>query len=118
MDVAWTAFCSLGEEKEKAEKLAIEAVEKIEEVIKGKKFFGGESIGYLDIALGWIAHWLPIWEEVASLHIVDPIKFPATTAWVKNFLNHGVIKDNLPERERMLVYFHKRRKTLSSIPHP
>ena len=118
MDVARTALYSQGEAKEKAEKLAIEAVEKIEEVIKGKKFFGGESIGYLDIALGWIAQWLPIWEEVASVHIVDPIKFPATTAWVKNFLNHRVIKDNLPERERMLVYYHQRRKTLSSIPHP
>ncbi len=42
--MARTALYSQGEAKEKAEKLAIEAVEKIEEVIKGKKFFGGESV--------------------------------------------------------------------------
>ncbi|XP_050282509.1 glutathione transferase GST 23-like [Quercus robur] len=112
---AWTAMCSLGEKKENSRKLAIEAVEKIEEVIKGKKFFGGESIGYLDIALGWIAHWLPIWEEVGSMQIVDPAKFPAIIAWMKNFLNHGLIKHNLPPKDRMLVYFHERSKTLSAV---
>ena len=67
---AWTAICSIGEKKENSRKLAIEAVEKIEEVIKGKKFFGGESIGYLDIALGWIAHWLPIWASKCYRNIV------------------------------------------------
>ena len=76
---------------------------------------GGESIGYLDIALGWIAHWLPIWEEVGSMQIVDPAKFPAIIAWMKNFLNHGLIKHNLPPKDRMLVYFHERSKTLSAV---
>jgi glutathione S-transferase len=115
-EAAWNALCSVGEEKEKALKLAIEAMEKIEEEIKGKEFFGGESIGYLDIALGWISYCLPIWEEVGSMQILDPLKFPATASWMNKFLNHPIIKDNLPPRQKMILYFHERSKILSSIP--
>lgn len=107
-------MCSSGDDKEEALKVAREAMEKIEEEIKGKKFFGGDNIGYLDLALGWISYWLPVFEEVGSMQIMDPLKFPATTAWITNFLSHPVIKENLPPRDNMLVYFHGRRKALSS----
>ncbi|GAU18808.1 hypothetical protein TSUD_80970 [Trifolium subterraneum] len=102
---------------EKALKLAREALEKIEEEIKGKKFFGGDNIGYLDLALGWISYWLPVWEEVGSMQIIDPLKCSAITAWMTNFLSHPVIKDSLPPRDKMLVYFHTRRETLSEAFH-
>ncbi|CAJ2677345.1 unnamed protein product [Trifolium pratense] len=117
LDVAWVAMCSSGEEQEKALKLAREALENIEEEIKGKKFFGGDNIGYLDLALGWISYWLPIWEEVGSMQIIDPLKCSAITAWMTNFLSHPVIKDSLPPRDKMLVYFHTRRETLSEAFH-
>ncbi|KAH1250844.1 hypothetical protein AAZX31_05G150500 [Glycine max] len=114
LDAAWIGMYSSGDEQQNAVKVAREAIEKIEEEIKGKKYFGGENIGYLDIALGWISYWLPIWEEVGSIQIIDPLKFPAITAWITNFLSHPVIKDNLPPRDKMLVYFHSRRTALSS----
>ncbi|KAI4345789.1 hypothetical protein L6164_012883 [Bauhinia variegata] len=117
LDAAWIAMCSSGEDKEKGVNIAREAAEKLEEEIKGKKFFGGESIGFLDIALGWISYWLPVWEEVGDMKILDPSKFPAITAWMSNFLNHPVIKDCLPPRDKMLVYFHSRREALSSSFH-
>ncbi|KAF9677727.1 hypothetical protein SADUNF_Sadunf08G0137500 [Salix dunnii] len=113
---AWKSMCSLGEEKEKAAKLTVDAVEKIEEELKGKRFFGGESIGYLDIAVGWMSYWLPIWEEVGSMKILDPLQFPALTSWMKNFLEHPVIKENLPPRDKMIIYFQKRSQELSSRP--
>ncbi|KAL9401360.1 hypothetical protein Peur_005209 [Populus x canadensis] len=110
-------MCSRGEEKEKAAKLTVDAIEKIEGELKGKQFFGGESIGYLDIALGWMSYWLPVCEEVGSMKIVDPLQFPALTSWIKNFLEHPVIKENLPPRERMIIYFLNRTKELASTPH-
>ncbi|KAF7146671.1 hypothetical protein RHSIM_Rhsim04G0181300 [Rhododendron simsii] len=87
-------------------KQAVESLEKIEqELIRGKsKFFGGESIGYLDIALGWISYWLPNWEEIGSMTILDPTRFPATAGWTENFRNHPVVKDKLPPRDKMSVY--------------
>ncbi|CAK7327260.1 unnamed protein product [Dovyalis caffra] len=114
---AWNALCSLGEEKEKAIKLTVEAIEKIEEELKGKQFFGGESIGYLDIAIGWMSYWLPVWEEVGSMKIVDPLQFPATNSWMNKFLKHPMIKENLPPRDEMIIYFQNRSKELASKPH-
>lgn len=110
-------MCTSGEEQEKALNIAREAIEKIEEEIKGKKFFGGDNIGYLDLALGWISYWLPVFEEVGSMRIIDPLKISAITAWMANFLSHPVIKDSLPPRDKMLVYFHSRRNALSSTFH-
>ncbi|WJX47303.1 glutathione transferase [Trifolium repens] len=112
MEAAWVATCSRGEEQEKALKLARDAIEKIEDEIKGKKFFGGDNIGYLDLALGWISYWLPIWEEVGSMQVLDPLRCPAISSWKNNFLSNPVIKDSLPPRDEMNVYFHSRRKTL------
>ncbi|KAG5240677.1 glutathione S-transferase [Salix suchowensis] len=102
MSAPWTAMCSVGEEKEKAAKLTVDALEKIEGELKGKRFFGGESIGYSDIALGWMSYWLPIWEEVGSVKI--------------EFLEHPVIKENLPPRDKMIIYFQNQRQELTSRP--
>ncbi|KAI9094764.1 hypothetical protein K1719_026570 [Acacia pycnantha] len=73
---AFRAMCSHGEDKENAAKVVREEIEKIEELIKGQKFFGGENIGYLDIVFGWMSYWLPIWEEVGNMKILDSFKCP------------------------------------------
>lgn len=100
---------SKGEEKQKAMKEAVESLEKIEEVLRGKNFMGGNSIGYLDLAIGWISYWLPVWEEAdGSMRILDSQKFPAIAEWSAKFLKHPVVKENLPPRDRTLAYCHKR----------
>ncbi|KAK0608260.1 hypothetical protein LWI29_028022 [Acer saccharum] len=78
LNAAWTSMWSKGEQKERAEKETLEALEKIEEQLNGKTYFGGDDkIGYLDIAVGWISYWLPIWGEVGSYEILDPKNFQA-----------------------------------------
>ena len=97
---------SQGNEKKLYLQSAIEDLEKLEGELKGKdKFFGGENIGYLDLILGWISYLLPVWEEIGSMTILDPVQFPCTTAWKQNFLNHPVIKEDLPPRDKMDAYF-------------
>ncbi|KAK4744578.1 hypothetical protein SAY87_010890 [Trapa incisa] len=110
---AWTAMCSEGEEKEGALKRAIEAASKIEEqLIKGRRFFGGDDIGYLDVAMGWVACWLPVWEEVGAMSIVDPARHPRITSWAGDFLSHPLIRTNLPPKDEMVDYFHGKRKRI------
>ncbi|XVF56704.1 hypothetical protein PTKIN_Ptkin06aG0141800 [Pterospermum kingtungense] len=58
------AFLTTGEDQAKATESAVEALQKLEEEIRGKKLFGGEEIGFLDIAAGWMAHWLPVIGEI------------------------------------------------------
>ncbi|KAE8676120.1 cell division protein FtsY-like protein [Hibiscus syriacus] len=53
---------------------------------------------------------------IGCMKIMDPVKFPATTAWMKRVLQHP-IKDAWPPREKMIVYFHQRREALGSSSH-
>ncbi|KAK6137202.1 hypothetical protein DH2020_029056 [Rehmannia glutinosa] len=100
----------------KAVKLAIEDLEKIEEKLKGKSFFGGDTIGYLIIVIGFVSYILPIWEDVASVNILDPLKFPAITAWTDNFINHPVIKgDYLPSKADIFSYYQWCREELIPV---
>ncbi|KAJ8765178.1 hypothetical protein K2173_011438 [Erythroxylum novogranatense] len=107
-----------GKEKERGLKQDIEILEKLEEQLQGKSnlFFGGESIGYLDIVLAWISYMLPVWEEVGSVKILDTCKFPALTSWTGRLLELPLIRDNLPPQDRMLEYFHNRRQEILSNP--
>ncbi|CAJ2677347.1 unnamed protein product [Trifolium pratense] len=105
---AWIALIKKGDGWEKVLKETREVMEKLEEEIKGKKFFGGDNIGYLDLALGWITCWLPVWEEIGSLQVLDPLKCPNISSWKTNFLSHPMIKDNLPPRDEMIAYCHRR----------
>ncbi|XP_058107702.1 probable glutathione S-transferase [Magnolia sinica] len=101
----WAAFSTRGEAREKATESAIELLKTVDQELKGKKFFGGEAIGYLDIVMGLIPCWLPIWEEVLGMKLVDAETFPSLHAWVENFLEVPIIKESLPPRDEMLHIF-------------
>ncbi|KAK6161295.1 hypothetical protein DH2020_004676 [Rehmannia glutinosa] len=109
----WHAVCLEGEKQGRAVKVAIQTLEKIEEMLKGKRFFGGDKIGFLDLIIGFVSYMLPVWEEVASVKIFDPLKFPSIAAWKNNFINHDVIKgEYLPSRADMISYFQWRSREL------
>ncbi|XP_027120223.1 probable glutathione S-transferase [Coffea eugenioides] len=112
----WEAVCSSGEEKQKAVKSAVEAFEEFEKELKrrGTKFFGGETIGFVDIVAGCISYQLAVHEEVGSIKILDSSKFPAISEWIKNFLNHPLINEGLPQKDQMFAYFSKRSKEIAS----
>ncbi|KAG9143063.1 hypothetical protein Leryth_006316 [Lithospermum erythrorhizon] len=94
--LAVEALVTKGEQQEKAVRSTMEAIDKLEQELKGRQFFGGDSIGYLDLVLGWISYFLPAWEELGSMKILDSSKFPAFTQWIDDFLSHPVIKNDLP----------------------
>ncbi|KAI9114678.1 hypothetical protein K1719_014376 [Acacia pycnantha] len=108
LQAAGKAMLLSGDEKKNNAENAKEAMEKIEELIKGKQFFGGENIGYLDLALGWISYFLPVMEEAGNFHVMDPLKFPAISSWKKNFLDHPIIKDTPPPRDKTLHHLQSR----------
>ncbi|KAL0456984.1 UNVERIFIED_CONTAM: Glutathione transferase GST 23 [Sesamum latifolium] len=116
MESAGVALWSEGERQESAVKQAIENLEKVEEKLTGKRFFGGDRIGHVDLMMGFISYMLPVWEEVAGVKILDPRKFPAIHAWTNNFLNHEVIKaEYLPSRAETVAYFQGRREELIPV---
>ncbi|KAK9137938.1 hypothetical protein Sjap_008532 [Stephania japonica] len=114
LHVGYRAMCLSGEEQLNAANSVVESLEFLEGVVRGKKFFGGKNIGYLDIALGWLAYLLEELEEVGSMKIMNANKFPCLANWMKNFVNHPFIKDSLPPRDKMIHYLEERRKVLAS----
>ncbi|KAJ8646466.1 hypothetical protein MRB53_008214 [Persea americana] len=108
------AFCKTGEEKVKAVKEAQETLEPLEELLKGKRFFGGQSIGYLDIAFGWLAIWVPLIEEILGATFVDESTLPLLHAWFQEFPNIPLVKERLPPREKLLPFLKAFRESLIS----
>ncbi|KAF8412591.1 hypothetical protein HHK36_000560 [Tetracentron sinense] len=117
MEAIRQALISEGEQQEKEVKQAIEALEIIEGELKSKqKFFGGEKIGFVDIVLGWVTAWLEVVEEVAGIKVFDSQKFPSFNNWMENFVETPIIKDKLPSRDKLVLYFHKIREFSLASP--
>ncbi|XP_057497574.1 glutathione transferase GST 23-like [Actinidia eriantha] len=112
-----TMFLTTGKEFEKAKKDSLEMLRTIEDhAPKDKKFFGGERIGMVDLAFGAIPHWTEVIEEVLGVKILEPGSFPCLHAWIKNFKEVPVVKENLPDRNEMLAYFKHRREVILASP--
>ncbi|KAA8515754.1 hypothetical protein F0562_018635 [Nyssa sinensis] len=99
------AFVSQGKEQEEAIAPVMENLKFIEEELKGKKFFGGETIGFVDLALGWIANLISVLEEIIGLKFIEAEKFPLLVEWIENFSDVPVIKENWPPRDKLITKF-------------
>ncbi|KAL8508978.1 hypothetical protein ACS0TY_016241 [Phlomoides rotata] len=69
----WKACWSKGEEREKAIVETTEALKILENELKGKKFFGGDNIGLVDITANFIAGWFLGLQEFLGLQILTKI---------------------------------------------
>ncbi|GKV43032.1 hypothetical protein SLEP1_g50373 [Rubroshorea leprosula] len=119
----WTKFCDdkglaftlffigVGEEQQKAAKEVREALKTIEEKALGeKKFLGGDEIGMADLAWGVLATSLGVIEQIVGMTIFDAESFPRLHRWAQNFREHPVISKNLPELEKLLVNYTRKRE--------
>ncbi|XAR62723.1 Glutathione transferase [Bertholletia excelsa] len=87
-----------------------------EKALGDKKLFGGDSINLVDISFRWIPHWLESMEEVVGIKLLDPNTLPCLHAWIQNFKQVAVIRENLPHQQKLLAYMkHKREKLLEDL---
>ncbi|RDY03548.1 hypothetical protein CR513_12853, partial [Mucuna pruriens] len=101
----WEATMAQGEAKGKAVDATLESLAFLEKQIQGKKYFGGEKIGYLDIVAGWMSHWLNVMEELGEMELLNAERFPSLHEWGQNFIQTLPVKDCIPPRETMIEYF-------------
>ncbi|KAA3485489.1 glutathione transferase GST 23-like [Gossypium australe] len=103
-----------GEEQQAVAKECFEMLEVIEghALIGGKKFFGEDEINMVDIAFCSVAYWLGVIEDFTGLKIFEPHKFPRLNSWIQNFKSVPVIKDNLPDTDKMPALLKRRREML------
>ncbi|KDP42499.1 hypothetical protein JCGZ_00296 [Jatropha curcas] len=98
-------FLKEGKEQEEAIPLAIENLKHLEKELRGKKFFGGDKIGLVDLALGWLAHYNGVFEEILGFKLIDQENFPLLVKWIQEFANAPVIQDNWPSRDKLVAKF-------------
>lgn len=102
-------------EEEKAEglKQTFAAVETMEAAFKacakGKPFFGGDSVGYLDVTLGALVAWVHAGAALYGMRLFDEAKSPLLAAWVESFGALDAAKAVLPDCDK-LVEFAKMRQ--------
>ncbi|PIA62422.1 hypothetical protein AQUCO_00200439v1 [Aquilegia coerulea] len=78
--------------------------EAFEKISKGKGFFGGETIGYLDITLGSFLGFLRVAETLSGMNYIDETKTPNLHGWAKRFCSDPSVKDLMPETKKLLEF--------------
>ncbi|BAT84529.1 glutathione S-transferase [Vigna angularis] len=112
---AWKSVFSVDkDEREKNVQEALEGLKFLEDEIKGKKFFGGEEIGLVDIGGVFIAFWIPIIQDIAGLQLFTSEKFPNLYKWSQDLMNHSVVKEVLPPRQPLFSFFKARYENLTA----
>lgn len=71
---------------------------------KGKAFFGGDRIGYLDIALGCFLGWVRVTEKTSRLKLLDESKTPHLVKWADSFCADASVKDVMPETDKLAEF--------------
>ncbi|KAJ8506095.1 hypothetical protein OPV22_006981 [Ensete ventricosum] len=79
----------------------------------GKEYFGGDTIGYLDIALGSWLGWIKAVEVVSNIKFLDEKKVPQLVGWAERFLQNEAAKETMPEIDE---YFPPPVRTFRGIP--
>uniref|UniRef100_A0A0E0EZ11 glutathione transferase n=1 Tax=Oryza meridionalis TaxID=40149 RepID=A0A0E0EZ11_9ORYZ len=71
---------------------------------KGKQYFGGDSIGYLDIALGSHLGWIRAVEKIAGVELLGGAKVPNLAAWADRFCAHPAVVDVMPDADKLVEF--------------
>uniref|UniRef100_A0A0D9XLS2 glutathione transferase n=1 Tax=Leersia perrieri TaxID=77586 RepID=A0A0D9XLS2_9ORYZ len=69
-----------------------------------KHYFGGDSISYLDIALGSHLGWVKAVEKIAGVELLDRTKVPNLAAWADRFCAHPAVVDAVPDADKLVEF--------------
>ncbi|CAL0326448.1 unnamed protein product [Lupinus luteus] len=103
----WTAK---GEEQEAGKKELIDAIKVFEEELGDKPYFGGEKLGYVDIALVPFYTWFKGYETIGNFNIES--ECPKFIAWAKRCLQKESVSKSLFDQEKVLEFMVDIRKRL------
>ncbi|KAK9116927.1 hypothetical protein Sjap_015874 [Stephania japonica] len=89
-------------------KMEFELMEKVfKDLSRGGGFFGGEEIGYVDIALGSFLAGVRVFESFSGVKLLDEEKTPGLVGWAQRFCAHEAVRDVMPKSEKLLEFAKK-----------
>ncbi|KAE8686911.1 Glutathione S-transferase U16 [Hibiscus syriacus] len=80
---------------------AVVLEEAFKKMSKGKTYFGGEELGYVDIAVGSFLAWIKVIEKFTETKVVSEAKTPSLAAWADCFSSHAAVKDVFPDIDKL-----------------
>jgi len=87
---------------------AEEVLDRFEEVLnkgsEGKVFFGGDTIGFIDIGFGSFLSWMRVIEELSGRKLLDETKHPSLFQWAETFAAHPAVNGLLPETDKLIEF--------------
>ncbi|KAG6488699.1 hypothetical protein ZIOFF_049948 [Zingiber officinale] len=93
--LSWTAFTECG---------------------KVKGFFGGDDVGYLDIALGSFLRSIMALEKGKSVKLLDAEELPPVGGWAARFLAEESVKGLVPDGDEHLKNYEVATVRTSATP--
>lgn len=105
----WKMFVGkTDKDKDEGTKQTLAAVETLEGALKecsrGKQFFGGDHVGYIDIVLGGMVAWMQGTEALCGVELLDATKTPLLVAWIERFSGLKPAKMVLPDLDRLVEF--------------
>ncbi|KAL1327657.1 hypothetical protein HN51_037666 [Arachis hypogaea] len=87
-------------------------------ISKGKDFFGGDQIGYLDIGFGSFLAWLKTVEVTEGVSLVHETTTPGLAKWLQKFCAHDAVKDVLPPIDKLIAFSKMLRANVDLVINP
>jgi len=107
---AWIGILKAKTEDERAEKAmeTLAGIGLVEATLAdGRAFFGGDSIGYLDIVLGSCLFWFEALRMMHGVEIIDSGRTPVLAAWAERFGESAESKGVVPGADEAVKYANK-----------
>ena len=97
------------EGKEAIKKQIIEGSMLLEEAFekfsKGKTYFGGDDIGFMDVVLGCFIAWIQFTEKLNEFNAFDEVKTPKLAKWVELIQSHESLKGAIPRNKTLMNFY-------------
>lgn len=100
-DAGRKTWTTKGEEQEAAKKDLVDSLKLLENELGDKPYFGGETFGFLDIALVPFSSWFEAYE---GGNFSIEAECPKLMAWVKRCLERESVAKALPDPKRVIDF--------------
>uniref|UniRef100_A0ACD5WPH2 Uncharacterized protein n=1 Tax=Avena sativa TaxID=4498 RepID=A0ACD5WPH2_AVESA len=101
----WLAMWTDGEAQKGYIKEIKESFALLEAQLEGKRFFGGDAIGFVDLAACEFSRWLGVCEEITGVSLVTEEEFPRLQRWAVEYAADEKIGACMPDRAVLLDHF-------------
>ncbi|XP_021736084.1 probable glutathione S-transferase parA [Chenopodium quinoa] len=99
-----------GQEKENKAKDFLENLKILEGVIGNEKFFGGDTFGYVDVALVPITSWYDVLETCGNFSI--EVNCPKIMAWTRRCKERHSVSSSLPDPNKVYSFALETKKAI------